>query len=91
MTDIDIRHSHSRKPDEARAALERVVEHIAEKFDVEYAWDGDELAFDRGGVHGRIRLLPKEIHVNAHLNFLFSMMRGPIESEIRRYLTEEFG
>lgn len=91
MSNIEIRHRHSRKKADARAAIERIAEHIAEKFDVAYAWDGDQLAFDRSGVHGLIKLVGKEIHVSAHLSFFLAMLRGPIEAEIRRYLDEEFG
>ncbi len=91
MSNIEIRHKHARKKAEARASVERIAEHIAEKFDVTYAWEGDELAFDRSGVHGLIKLVGKEIHVTAHLSFLLAMLKGPIESEIRRYLDEEFG
>ncbi len=91
MSNIEIRHRHSRKKADARAAIERIAEHIAEKFDVAYAWDGDQLAFDRSGVHGLIKLVGKEIQVSAHLSFFLAMLRGPIEAEIRRYLDEEFG
>lgn len=91
MSEIDIRHRHNREPAEARAAVERIAEHIAQKFDVEYEWNGDEIDFDRSGVHGRIRLGAREIHVTAHLSFLLSMLKGPIEAEIRRHLEEEFG
>ena len=91
MADIDIRHRHDRRKAEARAAVERIAEHIAEKFDVDFHWDGDTLNFDRSGVHGLISLLSKEIHVTAHLSFLLAMLKGPIEAEIRRYLDEEFG
>lgn len=89
MSDIDIRHRHSLTHAQARAAVERVAGHIAEKFDVAYAWDGDQLAFDRGGVHGLIKVTARQIHVTAHLSFLLAMLKGSIESEIRRYLDEE--
>lgn len=91
MSNIDIRHRHNRPLAEARAAVERVAAHIAEKFQVDYGWEGNELVFDRHGVHGRIHLSGQEIHVTAHLGFLLGMLRGPIEGEIRRYLDEEFG
>ena len=35
MANIDIRRKHSRPLKEARSAIERVAEHIAEKFDVD--------------------------------------------------------
>ena len=90
MSHIDIRRKHSRPLKEARAAIERVAEHIAEKFDVEYGWKGNSMEFSRGGVDGHIAVSAKEIHVTATLGFLLGAIKGPIEREIRRYLDEEF-
>ena len=91
MSDIDIRRSHSRSLKEARAAIERVAEHLAEKFDVEYGWEGNTMQFSRGGVDGHIAVGAKDIRVTAHLGFLLFALKGPIEREIHRYLDEEFG
>ena len=91
MSDIDIRRSHSRPLKDARAAIERVAEHLAEKFDVEYGWEGNTLQFSRGGVDGHIAVGAKDVRVTAHLGFLLFALKGPIEREIHRYLDEEFG
>jgi putative polyhydroxyalkanoate system protein len=91
MANIDIRRKHQRPLKEARAAIERVAEHIAEKFDVEYGWNGNTMEFSRGGVDGHIKVLSKEVHVTATLGFLLMAIKGPIEREIERYLDEEFG
>jgi putative polyhydroxyalkanoate system protein len=90
MSNIDIRHPHSRPDAEARAAVERVAQKIEERFDIRYAWEGDQLHFERSGVDGHIALEPGQIHVTARLGFLLAMMRGSIEDEIRRYLEREF-
>lgn len=91
MSQIDIRRNHTRPLKDARAAIERVAGHIAEKFDVEYGWNGNSMAFSRAGVDGHIAVSSKEIHVTATLGFLLGAIKGPIEREIRRYLDEEFG
>ncbi len=91
MSHIDIRRKHARPLKEARAAIERVAEHIAEKFDVEYGWNGNSMEFSRSGVDGHIAVSGKEVHVTATLGFLLGAIRGPIEREIQRYLEEEFG
>ncbi len=91
MSQIDIRRKHSRPLKDARAAIERVAGHIAEKFDVEYGWDGNRMLFSRGGVDGLIAVSAKEVHVTATLGFLLGAIKGPIEREIQRYLDEEFG
>jgi putative polyhydroxyalkanoate system protein len=90
MADIDIRRKHSRSLKDARTAIERVAQHIAEKFDVEYGWKGNTMEFSRSGVDGHIAVTGKEVHVTATLGFLLMAIRGPIEREIHQYLDREF-
>lgn len=90
MPSIDIRHPHRHSLQDARSAVEHVAERIQERFSIDCAWNGDALEFNRAGVEGEIRLLPCEVHVVMQLGFMLSMLRGPIESEIRRYLEREF-
>ena len=87
---IDIRHSHSLPHAKARKAVEEVAKKLAERFDIEYEWDGDDLHFNRSGVDGKIALMKKELHVTAKLGFLVSAFKGPIENEIKRVLDERF-
>ena len=91
MPSIDIQHQHSKTPAQARKALEDVARKLAERFDMQYEWDGDTLNFMRSGVDGKIKLTPKKLHVTAQLGFLLSALKGPIESEIKRVLGEKFG
>ncbi|RYG07465.1 MAG: polyhydroxyalkanoic acid synthase [Burkholderiales bacterium] len=90
MPSIDIHHSHSKTPAQARKAIESVAKKLAERFDVKYDWDGDTLNFVRSGVDGKIKLSPKKLHVTAQLGFMLSMLKDPIESEIKRVLSEKF-
>lgn len=90
MPKIDIEHSHSKSTASARKAVERVASHIAERFGVSYGWQGNVCHFERPGVHGRITLSPKRVHVHAELGLMLLAIRGPIEREVRRYLDEEF-
>ena len=90
MSRIDIRHPHSLPKGKARKAIEDVAKKLAEKFDMDYGWDGDILNFSRSGVDGAIELAAQELHVHAKLGFLTAMFKDPIESEIRRVLKEKF-
>ncbi len=90
MSHIDIRHDHAMPLAKARKAVEDVAEKLAQRFGMEYAWDGDTLNFNRSGVDGHIALGPKQLHVTARLGFLLSALKGPIEQEITRYLDERF-
>lgn len=90
MSNIDIHHPHSKTAAQARKAVEDVAKKLAERFDMAYEWEGDTLNFKRSGVDGHITVQPEQLHVTAHLGFLLSAMKGPIESEIRRVLDERF-
>jgi putative polyhydroxyalkanoate system protein len=91
MPSIDIKRNHSRPLPEAKKSIERVAEHIAEKFDIRWGWEGNSLHFQRSGVDGYIKVTAKQVHVVAQLGFLLSMLKAPVEKEINRYLDEEFG
>ena len=90
MPSIDITHAHGKTPAQARKAIEQVAKKLAERFEMAYDWDQDTLNFNRAGVNGRIQLLPKSLRVTANLGFILSMLKGPIEAEIRRVLAEKF-
>lgn len=91
MPSIDICRPHQKSMKEAKAAVERVAERIAEKFSVECGWTGHTLEFARSGVKGEISLTRGEVRVIAHLGFLLMALKGPIEAEIHKYLDREFG
>lgn len=90
MSRIDIRHAHSLPKAKARKAVEEVAKKLAERFQMDYGWEGDTLNFSRSGVDGHIQLGAKDLHVWAKLGFLTAMFKDPIENEIRRVLDEKF-
>jgi putative polyhydroxyalkanoate system protein len=90
MSQIDIRHNHSMPAKKARKAMEDVAKKLSERFGMDYNWEGDTLHFSRSGVDGQIALEEDQLHVRAKLGFLLAAMKGPIEQEIRRVLTERF-
>lgn len=91
MPSIDIKRNHTRPLADARKSIQRVADHISKKFGVACEWDGDILNFERPGVDGHIKVNAKSVHVTANLGFLLMALKGPVESEINRYLDEEFG
>ena len=90
MSRIDIRHAHSLPNGKARKAIEEVAGKLAERFQMDWEWDGDVLNFSRSGVDGHIALEPDALHVTARLGFLMAMFKEPIENEIKRVLQERF-
>ena len=90
MSHIDIRHPLALPMALARKAVQEVADKLDTRFGMSSRWEGDTLHFQRSGVDGHIALEPKELHVSAKLGFLLSAMKGPIEQEIRRVLSERF-
>ncbi len=90
MPSIDIKRNHDRPLADAKKSIQRVADHLSQKFGVECAWDGNTLNFERSGVDGHIKVGAKSVHVTANLGFLLMALKGPVESEIHRYLDEEF-
>ena len=91
MSTIDIHAYHDMTREEAQNAAEDLSRDLAEKFSIHYAWEGDSIHFERPGVHGEILVNGRELHIQAYLGFMLMMLKGPIEQEITRYLTEHFG
>lgn len=91
MSNIDIHAYHTMDREHAQEAADRLSRDLAEKFGIEYGWDGDVIHFERPGVHGQIIVTGEEIHVQAQLGFMLALLKSPIEQEVSRYLKEEFG
>jgi putative polyhydroxyalkanoate system protein len=91
MSSISISRRHKKSPKEARASVSKIAKAIAKRFDIEHEWEDDTLHFQRSGVDGAIELGKGTVKITARLGFLLMALRGPIESEIRRVLDEEFG
>jgi len=91
MSVIDIHAYHSMDREQAQAAADELSQDLARKFSIDYGWDGDHIHFERPGVNGSIKVNDTEIRIQARLGLMLIMLKGPIETEIVRYLKEHFG
>ena len=89
MSQINVRARHSMSEEEAQNAADDLAADLAEKFDIEYGWDGDLIHFDRPGVHGKITVRENEIRIKADLGLMLVFLKPLIEEEIARYLKAE--
>ncbi len=87
---IDIRKSHNKSLEEAQQIADELAQDLADKFGIDYGWDGDTLVFKRIGVNGEIDVDEEAVHVRARLGFLLSYLQPAVEKEIHRYLDEHF-
>jgi putative polyhydroxyalkanoate system protein len=91
MSHINVHAHHELSKEDAQQAADDLAGDLAEKFDIDYGWDGDEIHFERVGVDGKISVDADFIHVNARLSFLLGFLKDRIEAEVFRYLESHFG
>ena len=86
MSDIRIRRSHSKTLDDARKAAEKMAKQLRKDFDLDYAWDGNVLRFERSGVDGELHVTTREVRLEAKLGFLLAFLKPRIEAEVESQL-----
>ena len=86
MSAITIKRRHSLGQKEAKNAAEKIARDLKARFNLEYAWEGDHIAFSRPGLSGTLQVSKSQIELNAELSFLLSALKGPIEQAIHREL-----
>jgi len=90
MADIDLHRVHNLGLEAARAAAERMAEHLGRKFDLKGAWQGNVLRFERPGVSGSLAITDKDLRLSVALGFLLRAMRGSIENAVVHELDSLF-
>src|SRR4051812_40035534 len=90
MADIEIRRTHALGMTAARAAAERMAEHLGRKFDLKGDWKGDTLHFERPGVNGSLAVGEQDVHLSVALGFLLKAMKGSIQAAVEQELDKLF-
>ncbi len=91
MATIRMHRKHSLGVAKGKKAVDKVAKHIRDKFEIEAQWNRNTLEFSRSGVEGEIVVEVDSVTVHADISWLLLPIKGAIESEIRRYLEQEFG
>ena len=86
MASISITKRHSLSRRKARDAAERVAQDLEQRFDLAWAWEGDEVVFERAGLSGRMHVGAREIRLDVRLGLLLSALKPAIEREIHAQL-----
>ena len=91
MSEIRIRRAHSRPLEEARRAAEKMAKQLRKDFDIDFAWEGEVLRFERSGVDGELHVTAKEVRLEAKLGFLLAFLKPRIEAEVEAQLDKHLG
>lgn len=90
MADISIVQEHHLPPAKAREAAQRVADRLAKEFDLECAWEGDVLRFERSGVQGSLTLAREQAEMCIKLGFLMSAFASTIEAKVADNMKQVF-
>jgi putative polyhydroxyalkanoate system protein len=86
MPTISIAKKHAMSHRKAKEVAEQIAKDLKQRFELDYAWDGDHVDFERPGVSGRMRVGKNDISLDVHLGFLLSPLKPAIEREIHAQL-----
>ena len=90
MHDIDIKRAHNMGLKAARAAADKMADHLGRKFGLQGGWKGNVLGFERPGVTGSLAVDDKDLRLTVNLGFLLKAMRGSIENAVQEELDKLF-
>ena len=91
MSHINMLARHSMPVEEAQKAADELAGDLAQKFEIDYGWEGDHIHFERPGVNGTITVRENEIRISARLGLMLIFLKPVIEEEITQYLENHFG
>lgn len=91
MATIDISRNHSLPLDDAKKKAEELAKTMAEKFGLEWKWDGDTIRFEAKsgaakGTKGEVGVTDKNVRVAIDLPFMLKMLKGTISDKVNEKL-----
>jgi putative polyhydroxyalkanoate system protein len=90
MASITVKRRHTLDQKRAKAAAEKIARDLNKRFDLEYAWEGDHIAFKRPGLSGTLHVGKTDLQLEVQLSFLLLPLKGPIEQAIHNELDTLF-
>ena len=86
MPDIALTREHHLGLKAAKAAANKMVAKLDEKFDLSGDWQGNTLSFSRPGVTGSLTVSETTMVLEVTLGFMLKMMKAPIEKAVHEQL-----
>jgi putative polyhydroxyalkanoate system protein len=91
MSTIDITRAHTMPIDDAKKKAEELAKGMAEKFGIDWKWEGNTIRFDAPsgvakGTKGEVAVTDKSVRVAIDLPFMLRMLKGTIEGKVKEKL-----
>jgi putative polyhydroxyalkanoate system protein len=91
MALITIEKEHSLSHKKAKEAAENVAKDLHARFDLDYKWEGDDIAFRRPGLSGALHVGKDDVRLDCELGFMLSLLKPTIETEVHKQFDKYFG
>jgi len=91
MSTIAIAKKHQLAHKKAKEAAEKVADDLHARFDLEYAWKGDNIEFRRPGLKGLLHVGKDDVRLDCDLGFMLSLLKPTIEAEVHKQFDKYFG
>jgi putative polyhydroxyalkanoate system protein len=91
MATISIARKHKLTQKKAKAAAEKIAKDLHKRFELDSAWNGDRIEFERTGVSGHMSVGKERIALEVSLGWLLTPLKPTIEREIAAQLDELLG
>ena len=90
MADISITHKNKLSHKKAKAAAQKVAEHLTEEYGIAAEWEEDVLHFKRSGVSGTLELSEHMAQMNITLGFMLKAFSSTIEEKVQKNMKKVF-
>ena len=91
MATIVVRRKHDLGLAKAKRLAESVARRLRDDYGGSFAWNGNDLRFERTGATGSVAVTKAGFQVRVELGLLLTPLRARIEREIVAFCDEHFG
>jgi len=91
MARMSIAKKHRLPHKKAKEAAQKVADDLKARFDLTYAWRGNQIDFSRPGLSGTMHVGKDEVRLDCELGMLLSLLRPKLEAEIDKEFEKRFG
>ncbi len=91
MATISIARKHALTHKKAKEVAEKIAKDLNKRFDLDYAWNGNQIEFERPGVSGSMVVGKDKIALDVNLGWLLTPLKPLFEKEISAQLDKLVG
>ena len=91
MARLSIARKHQLTHKKAKDAAQKVADDLKARFELNYAWRGNEIEFNRPGLSGKMLVGKDEVRLDCELGLMLSLLRPVLEAEIDKEFRQRFG